>query len=125
MRWKSRLPSDPRPHPQADVIVAAPWSANSTAKLALGIADNQALTFLCESMTLVPTIVFPRINAAHARQPAWTSHVEALRATGLHLIEGPDLWPLHEPRQGSNPLPWSQIIALANGLASTDESTSK
>ena len=125
VRWKSRLPSDPRPHPQPDVIVAAPWSANSTAKLALGIADNQALTFICESMTLVPTIVFPRINAAHARQPAWTSHVEALRATGVHLIEGPDLWPLHEPRQGSNPLPWPQIVALTHSLASTDESTSK
>ncbi|OYO09380.1 flavoprotein [Enemella evansiae] len=125
VRWKSRLPSDPRPHPQPDVIVAAPWSANSTAKLALGIADNQALTFICESMTLAPTIVFPRINAAHARQPAWTSHIEALRSAGLHLIEGRDLWPLHEPRQGRNPLPWPQIVALANGLASTDESTSK
>lgn len=114
VRWNPRLPSDPRPHPQADVIVAAPWSANSTAKLALGIADNQALTFICESMTLVPTIVFPRINAAHARQPAWTSHIEALRSAGVHLIDGPELWPLHEPRQGSAPLPWPQIVALAD-----------
>ncbi|NNG20561.1 flavoprotein [Naumannella sp. ID2617S] len=114
VRWKSRLPSAPRPHPEADVIVAAPWSANSTAKLALGIADNQALTFICESMTLVPTIVFPRINAAHARQPAWTSHIEHLRSTGVHVVEGDDVWPLSEPRQRKPPLPWKYLVNLAS-----------
>jgi hypothetical protein len=46
-------------------------TANSVAKLALGIADNQALTVLCECVATVPMIIFPRINAAHARQPAW------------------------------------------------------
>ncbi len=26
-----------------------------------------------------PMIVFPRVNAAHARQPAWNEHIERLR----------------------------------------------
>lgn len=117
VRWKPRLPSDPRPHPKPDLIIAAPMSANSTAKLALGIADNQALTFLCESITVVPTIIFPRINAAHARQPAWKSHMERLRSVA-HIIEGPNIWPLFEPRQGGDrPLPWAHITAEVARLA--------
>ena len=40
VRWESRLPWEPKPHPQLDVIVAAPATFNSTAKIALGIADN-------------------------------------------------------------------------------------
>ena len=46
-------------------------TANSVAKLALGNADNQALTVLRECVATIPTIIFPRVNAAHARQPAW------------------------------------------------------
>ena len=57
VRDKPRLPSEPRPHPQIDVFAAAPFSANSIAKLALGIADNQALTVLCENIAHVPMVV--------------------------------------------------------------------
>ena len=46
-------------------------TANSVAKLALGNADNQALTVLRECVATIPTIIFSRVNAAHARQPAW------------------------------------------------------
>jgi hypothetical protein len=31
-------------------------------------------------------IIFPRINAAHARQPAWTDHLDRLRSAGVELI---------------------------------------
>ena len=56
-------------------------TANSVAKLALGIADNQALTVLCENVGHRPMIIFPRINAAHARQPAWpTTSTAPLRS---------------------------------------------
>jgi flavoprotein len=34
-------------------------TANSTAKLALGIADNQALTVLSENVGTTPMIIFP------------------------------------------------------------------
>jgi flavoprotein len=57
------------------MLVGAPLTANSVAKLALGIADNQSLTVLCECVATVPMIVFPRINAAHARQPAWSDYL--------------------------------------------------
>lgn len=57
------------------------------AKLATGIADNQALTQVSEAIGTVgvPVVVFPRINAAHARHPAWERHIETWTASsGAH-----------------------------------------
>lgn len=53
----------------------------------------------------------PRIDAAHTRQPAWNSHIEALRGAGMHLLMGDEYWPLHEPRSApGKDLPWSKIL---------------
>ena len=115
VRWEPRLPREVSPHPNADVYVAAPLTASSTAKLALGIADNQALTALCESVAAVPMVVFPRVNAAHARQPAWSSHIDRLRSVGVTLVYGDKVWPLAEPRAaGPRDLPWSAVLAAVN-----------
>jgi hypothetical protein len=113
VRSAPRLPATARPHPAVDGYAVVPATANSVAKMALGIADNQALTQICETIGnySVPIVVFPRVNAAHARQPAWDGHLEALRRAGVHLVYGPDIWPLHEPRSepGRN-LPWPAIL---------------
>lgn len=69
VRSQPRRPGEPRPHPPIDVLVAAPASANTVAKLALGIGDNQALSVLSEGLGSTPMVVFPRVNAAHARHP--------------------------------------------------------
>jgi Flavoprotein len=113
VRHQPRLPSEASPHPNPDCIAVVPASANTVAKLALGLSDNQALTSTCEALGLgaVPIVVFPRINAAHARQPAWPSHIEALRRAGVHLVMGEDVWPLHEPRSApGKTLPWAAIL---------------
>jgi hypothetical protein len=115
VRDRPRLPSEARPHPSADRFVVAPASANTVAKLATGFADNQALTQVCEAIGApgVPVVLFPRINAAHARHPAWEGHIAALRRGGVRLVHGPDVWSLDEPRQGpADPrLPWAAILA--------------
>lgn len=113
VRDAARLPSQPSPHPPIDVYVAAPLTAGSTAKLALGIADNQALTVLTESLgTAAPMLVFPRVNAAHARHPAWSEHLGRLRGAGVELLVGDDVWPLAEPRTAdATDLPWATILA--------------
>ncbi|CAM5312363.1 hypothetical protein SVIOM74S_03152 [Streptomyces violarus] len=68
--------------------------------------DNQALTQVGEAIGTVglPVIVFPRVNAAHARHPAWQRHIEALRAGGVHVVYGPDVPPdeLAEVPRGAN-----------------------
>jgi hypothetical protein len=112
VRSDPRLPTERSPHPAPDVIVCAPATANTVAKLALGIADNQALTLLCENVATKPLVVFPRINAGHARHPAWAGHLAALRSAGVSLVYGPDVWPLFEPREAppDRAVPWGEIL---------------
>ncbi|WP_221498795.1 flavoprotein [Pseudonocardia eucalypti] len=112
VRVAPRMPGQQSPHPTVDCYALVPASANTVAKLALGIADNQALTTACEALGggYVPVVVFPRVNAAHARQPAWNSHITGLRRAGADLIYGDDVWPLHEPRSApGRQLPWQTI----------------
>ncbi|MFE1976631.1 flavoprotein [Streptomyces hygroscopicus] len=114
VRDTPRLPGEPRPHPQVDCYVVAPASANTVAKLAAGIADNQALTQVCEAIGTigVPVVVLPRVNAAHARHPAWRGHLAALREADVRLVYGPEVWPLHEPREAPSgrELPWTAVL---------------
>ncbi|GAA1286147.1 hypothetical protein GCM10009609_59840 [Pseudonocardia aurantiaca] len=114
------MPGERSPHPPVDCHVIAPASANTFAKLALGVADNQALTTAVEAIGhgAVPVVVFPRVNAAHVRHPAWPSHVAALESAGVHLVQGEDVWPLYEPREADpdRQLPWPEIIDLVARL---------
>ncbi|WTN22948.1 flavoprotein [Streptomyces canus] len=114
VRDEPRLPGEARPHPPVDCYVVAPASANMVAKLATGLMDNQALTQVGEAIgTLgLPVVVFPRVNAAHARHPAWQSHIDALRAGDVRIVEGLDVWPLFEPREApaGRELPWEAVL---------------
>ncbi len=123
VRDRQRLPHEPRPHPELACCVVAPASANTVAKLALGISDNQALATANEAIgdPGVPVIVFPRVSTAHVRHPAWAGHLDALRSVGVHLVYGESVWPLDEPRQGppgGRPLPWAAILDLISQITS-------
>jgi hypothetical protein len=112
VRSAARLPSENSPHPEIDCYAVVPATANTVAKLAFGIADNQALTQVCEALggRSIPVVVFPRVNAAHANQPAWDQHLDALRRAGVHLVYGEYVWPLHPPRSApGRELPWPAI----------------
>jgi len=112
LRDTPRLPSENSPHPEVDCHAVVPATANTVAKLALGISDNQALTTVNEAIGAKhpPVVVFPRINAAHAAHPAWDDHIAALVKAGVHLVYGDDVWPLHQPRSApGRRLPWYAI----------------
>lgn len=112
VRSAPRLPHETSPHPAVDCYAAVPATANLVAKMALGIADNQALTQLCEAVggRRPPVVVFPRVNAALAGQPAWEHHLAALSGAGVHLVYGEDVWPLQGPRSApGRELPWQAI----------------
>ncbi|KAA5829207.1 flavoprotein [Saccharopolyspora hirsuta] len=111
-RVEPRLPGEGRPHPDIDCYLVCPATANTVVKLALGIADNQALTTLGEAIGTpgLPVVVFPKINATQVRHPAWQSHVDALRAAEVHLLLD-DQFAAHGPRSGSAPgIPWSEAL---------------
>lgn len=117
VRVQPRLPGEESPHPPIDVYAVIPASANTVAKLALGLADNQLLTTACETIggQEVPVVVFPRVNAAHARQPVWNQHIAALREVGVNLVYGDHVWPLHEPRSApGRDLPWLALLEAVN-----------
>jgi hypothetical protein len=123
VRTTARLPGDPRPHPRPHCLLVAPASANTVAKLAIGIGDNQALTVAVEAVGTrgLPVVVFPRINAAHARHPAWAGHVAALTAAGVRIVGGDDVWPLLEPGDAADArlLPWAHLVDVVAAALAT------
>ncbi|MBE1466115.1 hypothetical protein H4W33_005127 [Kibdelosporangium phytohabitans] len=101
------------PYPKVDCYAVVPATANTVAKMAQGIADNQALTQVCEAIGLgeVPVVVFPRVNAGHANHPAWDGHIATLTRAGVRMVMGEDIWPLHKPRSSpGKELPWGAIL---------------
>src|SRR5437660_6761764 len=89
-RALARRPSteDSYPHlARADLLVIAPLTANTLAKLAYGIADN----VLTEAALAHrgPVLVAPAMNPRMWAHPATRESVETLRARGVALV-GPD-----------------------------------
>jgi hypothetical protein len=85
VRSAARQPGEPSPYGVADAYLFVPATANSITKLALGIADNQALTQLCEALGTpgVPVVLRPQAGATQRNHPAYAGHVAALRAAGV------------------------------------------
>src|SRR5881227_2842569 len=72
---------------RADLLLIAPCTANTLAKLAHGIADN----VLTEAALAHrgPTLVAPAMNPRMWSHPATRANAETLRARGVELV-GPD-----------------------------------
>jgi phosphopantothenoylcysteine decarboxylase / phosphopantothenate---cysteine ligase len=99
----------PYPHLQrADLLVIAPLTANTLAKLAHGLADN-----LVTEAALAhegPTLVAPAMNTRMWRHPATQANVELLRARGAELI-GPKEGELAEGEEGIGRMAEPEAIA--------------
>jgi phosphopantothenoylcysteine decarboxylase / phosphopantothenate---cysteine ligase len=70
---------------RADVLVVAPASANTLAKLATGIADN-----LLTSAALAngaPLVVAPAMNSRMYEHPATQANLELLRSRGARVVD--------------------------------------
>jgi phosphopantothenoylcysteine decarboxylase/phosphopantothenate--cysteine ligase len=85
---RRRSGDDPYPHlTRADLLVVAPCTANTLAKLAHGLADN----VLTEAALAHrgPVLVAPAMNPRMWAAPATRANVAALVARGVELV-GPD-----------------------------------
>ncbi len=71
----------------ADLLVVAPASANTLAKMAAGMADDLATTVLLATDT--PVLVAPAMNVRMWTHPAMVATMATLRARGVHVV-GPD-----------------------------------
>src|SRR2546430_76128 len=82
------MPRELYPHlVEADLLVIAPLSANTLAKLAQGLADN-VLTQTALAFD-GPIVAAPAMNPRMWSNPATEANVEALRARGVELV-GPE-----------------------------------
>src|SRR5437870_6092332 len=102
--------SDSRyPHlERADLLVAAPLTANTLAKLAHGLADS----VLTEAALAHrgPVLVAPAMNARMWSHPATQANVALLRERGVELI-GPDEGELAEGETGVGRMAEPEAIA--------------
>jgi hypothetical protein len=90
VRSEPRLPSEPKPYPLPDGFLFVPATANSVAKLAIGIADNQALTQLGEALgARVPIVLRPQAAQAQRDHPAFSGHLRTLADAGVRIVDGP------------------------------------
>jgi phosphopantothenoylcysteine decarboxylase/phosphopantothenate--cysteine ligase len=94
-----RAPSeDPYPHlGRFDLLVVAPLTANTLARLAHGLADD-VLTEAALAHS-GPVLVAPAMNARMWAHPATQDNVATLRARGVHLV-GPSEGELAEGEEG-------------------------
>ncbi|GAA2005320.1 bifunctional phosphopantothenoylcysteine decarboxylase/phosphopantothenate--cysteine ligase CoaBC [Microbacterium ulmi] len=71
----------------ADLVVVAPATANTLAKMAAGLAGDLLGTTLLA--TTAPVVVAPAMHTEMWRHPATAHNVALLRARGVHVV-GPD-----------------------------------
>ncbi|MFN7018590.1 MAG: bifunctional phosphopantothenoylcysteine decarboxylase/phosphopantothenate--cysteine ligase CoaBC [Fimbriimonadales bacterium] len=70
---------------EADLVLIAPATAHTIARLALGLADDMLTTIALA--TRAPILIAPAMNPAMWSHPATQAHVQSLRARGVVFIE--------------------------------------
>jgi phosphopantothenoylcysteine decarboxylase/phosphopantothenate--cysteine ligase len=70
---------------ESDVIVVAPATANTLAKLAQGLADDPVSVTVLAARC--PVVVAPAMDAGMYTHPATVANVATLRARGVRLVE--------------------------------------
>ena len=68
----------------ADLVIVAPATANSLAKMAAGIADDLLGTTLLA--TTAPVVVAPAMHTEMWRHPATRANIATLAARGVHVV---------------------------------------
>ncbi|SCL45316.1 Flavoprotein [Micromonospora citrea] len=109
--------------PATDALIIAPATYNSINKIALGIADNYAMTTIAELIgRQVPTVVVPFVNAALANRAPFQRAVANLRDERVRVILGTaDGWEPHPPGSGNSrqrAFPWTAAFEAATLMAS-------
>jgi len=103
-------PEDSDTLPPPDAVIVAPVTVNTINKWAAGICDTLALGILVEGIGKhLPIVAMPFTNYAQAAHPAFEPNIEKLRSWGVHVLYGPDIYPLHQPGTGGDHLdafPW-------------------
>ncbi len=103
---------------RADLVIVAPATANTLAKMATGLADNLlGVTLLA---TTAPVVVAPAMHTAMWEHSATQANIATLRARGVHIV-GPADGPLTGGDSGPGRMVEpDDIVAAALAVASGD-----
>ncbi|HEX7660882.1 MAG TPA: flavoprotein [Pseudonocardiaceae bacterium] len=90
VRFAARKPEAPA-NPAPDAALFAPATANSIAKLALGIYDTQALFEVAQAVGTpgVPVLLRPKAPDPFRAHPVWSQHLATLKAAGVEISDAP------------------------------------
>ena len=108
---RTEAPADPYPHlARADLLVVAPLTAHTLARLAAGLADD----LLTEAALAHrgPTLVAPAMNTAMWEHPATQTNLATLVARGVAVV-GPGVGELAEGEVGAGRMAEPAEIAEA------------
>ncbi|RLK52767.1 bifunctional phosphopantothenoylcysteine decarboxylase/phosphopantothenate--cysteine ligase CoaBC [Microbacterium telephonicum] len=95
---------------RADLVIVAPATANTLAKMAAGIADGLlGVTLLA---TTAPVVVAPAMHTAMWEHAATQANIQTLRARGVHVV-GPADGPLTGGDSGPGRMVEPDVIAAA------------
>jgi phosphopantothenoylcysteine decarboxylase/phosphopantothenate--cysteine ligase len=101
--------TEPYPHlRRADLLVVAPLTANTLAKLAHGIADNVLTEAALAHQG--PVVVAPAMNPAMWTHPAVAANVRTLRARGVEIV-GPEHGEVAEGGEGLGRMAEPEAVA--------------
>ncbi|MCK9868455.1 flavoprotein [Nocardiopsis dassonvillei] len=112
VRVDFRMPGTGKSLPPADAVLACPLTFNTVNKFAQGIADNFAVSLLCEMVGYrVPTVVVPNCKPQLASHPAFARSLETLRAMeAVTVLHDPDA-----PYERRMPT-WRHVLDTVNSL---------
>ena len=103
----------------ADLVIIAPATANTIAKIAAGMADD--LLTATVLTTTAPVVVAPAMHTEMWLNPATVANIATLRSRGVHILE-PAVGRLTGPDSGPGRLPEPEdIVAFALAAVGSDE----
>ncbi|MFB9239564.1 flavoprotein [Plantactinospora siamensis] len=112
VRSEFRTPDQPKAIPDPDSVLVCPATFNTLNKIAAGSADNLALALVAEAVGAgVPVVVAPALNTALAAHPAFRRSVAELRAAGVTVLYGPDVYLPNRPGEGEADYPLDRAVA--------------
>jgi phosphopantothenoylcysteine synthetase/decarboxylase len=90
VRSEYRMPGTGARTRPGDAVLACPLTFTSVNKIAAGIADNMALSLVCEAAGYgVPVTVVPHCKPQLASHPAFNASLGVLRSMGMRVLYDP------------------------------------
>ncbi|MGW2049716.1 flavoprotein [Streptomyces sp. NPDC001858] len=112
VRSRYKLPWEKDALPKAAAMLVAPLSSTTLNKWGAGIADTLAIGIPSEAVHMgVPVATMPYFNQAQGSQPAVAKSIATLRGQGVLVLDGPEGYEPHPPKQGDpKSFPWAQAL---------------